>query len=38
MRIEILDQAAPDLVEGFQFYEEQGEGLVHTSLPISTPT
>jgi hypothetical protein len=27
MRIEILDQAARDLVEGFQFYEDQGEGL-----------
>jgi len=27
MRIEILDQAAHDLVEGFRFYEEQGEGL-----------
>ena len=27
MRIEILDQAARDLVEGFRFYEEQGDGL-----------
>lgn len=27
MRIEILDQAERDLVEGFRFYEEQGEGL-----------
>ena len=27
MRIEILDQAARDLVEGFRFYEEQGTGL-----------
>jgi hypothetical protein len=27
MRIEILDQAARDLVEGFRFYENQEEGL-----------
>lgn len=27
MRIEILDTAQRDLVEGFRFYEEQGEGL-----------
>lgn len=27
MRIEILDQAARDLVEGFRFYEDQREGL-----------
>lgn len=27
MRIEILDQATRDLVEGFRFYEEQGAGL-----------
>src|SRR5256885_14442309 len=27
MRLKILDQAARDLVEGFRFYEEQGEGL-----------
>ena len=27
MRIEILDQAARDLIEGFRFYEEQEEGL-----------
>jgi hypothetical protein len=27
MRLEILDQAARDLVEGFRFYEDQGEGL-----------
>ncbi len=27
MRLEILDQAARDLVEGFWFYEEQGVGL-----------
>ena len=27
MRLEILDQAARDLVEGFRFYEEQGVGL-----------
>jgi hypothetical protein len=27
MRLEILDQAARDLVEGFHFYEDQGEGL-----------
>lgn len=27
MRIEILDEAARDLVEGFRFYEEQGAGL-----------
>jgi hypothetical protein len=38
MRIEILNQAEGDLVEGFRFYEEQGEGLVHTSLLISTLT
>ncbi|SRR6266542_2037452 len=27
MRIEILDQAERDLIEGFRFYEEQGVGL-----------
>jgi hypothetical protein len=27
MRIEILDQAERDLIEGFRFYEEQEEGL-----------
>jgi plasmid stabilization system protein ParE len=27
MRIEILDQAERDLLEGFWFYEDQGEGL-----------
>ena len=27
MRLEILDQAESDLVEGFRFYEDQGEGL-----------
>jgi hypothetical protein len=27
MRIEILDQAERDLIEGFRFYEDQGEGL-----------
>lgn len=27
MRLEILDQARRDLVEGFRFYEDQGEGL-----------
>ena len=27
MRLEILDQAARDLIEGFRFYEDQGEGL-----------
>lgn len=27
MKLEILDQAARDLVEGFRFYEDQGEGL-----------
>jgi len=27
MRLEILDQAGRDLVEGFRFYEDQGEGL-----------
>jgi hypothetical protein len=27
MRLEILDQAARDLVEGFRFYEDQGVGL-----------
>jgi hypothetical protein len=27
MRIEILDEAARDLIEGFRFYEEHGEGL-----------
>ncbi len=27
MRIEILDEAARDLIEGFRFYEDQGIGL-----------
>lgn len=27
MKIEILDQAKRDLIEGFRFYEEQGAGL-----------
>ena len=27
MRIEILDDAREDLVDGFQFYEEQSSGL-----------
>lgn len=27
MKIEILDQAKHDLIEGFRFYEEQGAGL-----------
>ena len=27
MRIEILDQATEDLIEGFRFYEEQQTGL-----------
>jgi plasmid stabilization system protein ParE len=27
MRIEILDQAKRDLIEGFHFYEEQGKEL-----------
>jgi hypothetical protein len=27
MKLEILDRAARDLVEGFRFYEDQGEGL-----------
>ena len=27
MKIEILEQTARDLVEGFRFYEEQGAGL-----------
>ena len=27
MRIEILDQAAEDLIEGFHFYEAQQTGL-----------
>lgn len=27
MKIEILDTAQRDLVEGFRFYEEQGVGL-----------
>jgi hypothetical protein len=27
MRIEILDQAAEDLIEGFHFYEDQQVGL-----------
>jgi hypothetical protein len=27
MKLEILDQAARDLVEGFRFYEDQGEGV-----------
>jgi hypothetical protein len=27
MRLEILDQAERDLIEGFRFYEDQGEGL-----------
>jgi plasmid stabilization system protein ParE len=32
MRIEILDQAERDLIEGFRFYEDQGEGLGSYSL------
>ena len=32
MRIEVLDTAQRDLVEGFRFYEEQGEGLGSYSL------
>jgi len=27
MRIEILDQAAEDLIEGFHFFEDQEQGL-----------
>ncbi len=27
MKIEILDQAVPDLIEGFHFYEDQQAGL-----------
>ena len=27
MKIEILDQAVADLIEGFHFYEEQQSGL-----------
>jgi plasmid stabilization system protein ParE len=27
MRIEILDKAERDLIEGFRFYEDQAEGL-----------
>jgi hypothetical protein len=27
MRIEILDQAVTDLIEGFHFYEDQQAGL-----------
>jgi len=27
MRIQILEQAERDLIEGFQFYEDQGVGL-----------
>ena len=27
MRIAILDRAEQDLIEGFRFYEDQGEGL-----------
>jgi plasmid stabilization system protein ParE len=29
MRIEILDKAAEDLLEGFRFYEKQREGVGH---------
>ena len=32
MTIEILDKAEEDLIEGFQFYEAQGEGLGHHFL------
>ncbi len=27
MKLKILDEAARDLVEGFRFYEDRGEGL-----------
>jgi plasmid stabilization system protein ParE len=27
MRVQILDEAQRDLVEGYRFYEDQGEGL-----------
>jgi hypothetical protein len=32
MRIEILDEAEKDLVDGFAFYERQGQGLGHYFL------
>ena len=32
MRIEILDQAVQDLIEGFHFYEDQQVGLGHYFL------
>jgi hypothetical protein len=38
MRIEILVQAARDLIEGFRFYEDQGAGLGSYFLPISRLT
>lgn len=38
MKLEILDDAARDLVEGFRFYEDQGGDWVRISLPISTLT
>jgi len=38
MKIEILDSAQRDLVEGFRFLKSRGRDWVHTSLPISTPT
>ena len=28
MRIEILDQAEEDLIEGFHFFEDQEQGLL----------
>jgi hypothetical protein len=35
MRIEILDQAERDLVEGFRFYEDQGvTQLFSFAIPI----
>jgi len=38
MRIAILDRAELDLIEGFRFYEDQGEGLGSYLLLISTLT
>lgn len=34
MRIEILDQAEKDLIEGFHFYEAQETGLIFSGQPV----
>ena len=38
MKIEILDRAEQDLVEGFHFYEAQQVGWGHISSSICTLT